>query len=300
MNVAITGARGFIGSHLCEMINDLGHKVICISRKKNENCYSFEDLFQLKINSNIDCFIHLASPNYDYAKDSSLEDGISLLTEKILKVLDNYNCKKLIFFSSAKIYGEPSITRNYIFKENSVPSPLSDYGKEKLKAEKKIISHSQSSNLNYVIYRMPMVYDSGNKSNVNRLLKLIEKSYPFILFKNINHLKKSFLSIENIKLCIEYNLQNIDSISSDIFNISDKNNVSVNEFIINIKKILDSRSILITLPYFLLKFLIKLPFLGRYFLKLYGQHEISNQNVQKTYKIEFFDTYSCISRINNE
>ena len=68
MNVAITGARGFIGSHLCEMINDLGHKVICISRKKNENCYSFEDLFQLKINSNIDCFIHLASPNYDYAK----------------------------------------------------------------------------------------------------------------------------------------------------------------------------------------------------------------------------------------
>ena len=83
-------------------------------------------------------------------------------------------------------------------------------------------------------------------------------------------------------------------------NISDKNNVSVNEFIINIKKILDSRSILITLPYFLLKFLTKIPFLGRYFLKLYGQHEISNQNVQKTYKIEFFDTYSCISRINNE
>ena len=53
---------------------------------------------------------------------------------------------------------------------------------KKLKAEKKIISHSQFSNLNYVIYRMPMVYDSDNKSNVNRLLKLIEKSYPFIFF----------------------------------------------------------------------------------------------------------------------
>ena len=36
MNVAITGASGFIGSHLSRMIEDLGHRVIFISRTKKK------------------------------------------------------------------------------------------------------------------------------------------------------------------------------------------------------------------------------------------------------------------------
>ena len=87
MNIAITGGNGFIGSHISKMIKELGHKVIFISRIKKNKCdnfYSFDDLFSLKINIDIDCFIHLASPNYDYAKDNSLEDGIFHLTSNIL------------------------------------------------------------------------------------------------------------------------------------------------------------------------------------------------------------------------
>lgn len=303
MNVAVTGVTGFIGIHLSEMIKKLGHDVIYISRRKNKlfntNCYTFDDLFELRINSKIDCFIHLASPNYDYANDNSLEEGITRLTEKILEVLSNYNCKKLIFFSSAKIYGEPSLTRNQIFRENSNFSPLTDYGKEKLKAENKIISQADKSNLDYIIYRMPMVYGRNSNSNINKLLKYIKKSYPFILFKNTNHLKKSLISIENIKLYIKYNLENIESIRCNIFNISDKNSLSLNELVTNFKKNSGSTTFLITLPYFLLKILIKIPFMGNYFLKLYGQLEISNNNIEKAFKIECLDTHNCIIDMND-
>ena len=304
MNVAISGASGFIGSHLCRMVNDLGHKVIYISRniKKNEkkNHYSYEDLFHFKINLNIDCFIHLASPNYDFAKDKSLEDGITLLTSNILKALNYYNCKKFIYFSSAKIYGEPSLTNNNIFNEDSKPYPITDYGKEKLNAENKIIEHANNSNLDYVIYRMPMVYGSNSNSNINKLLMFIERSFPFILFKDSKHLKKSLISIENIKLYLKYNIENPDSISCNIFNITDKNNICLNELITNHKKNTNSNSLIITLPYFLLKMIVKIPILKNYFLKLYGQLEISNKNILNEYNIECLDTFNCIAHINHD
>lgn len=304
MNVAITGGNGFIGSHLSKMINDLGHKVIFISRTKqnvsNKMHFSFEDFFQLKINMNIDCFIHLASPNYDFASDNSLEEGITLLTSNILEVLSKYNCEKLIFFSSAKIYGEPSLMRKNIFHEDSKPEPVSDYGKQKLRAEKKIIEHANNTKLDYLIYRMPMVYGPSNNSNINKLLEFIEKSYPFILFKNMNHLKKSLVSIENIKLYVKHNLQNPDTIKSNIFNITDKKSVCLNEFINVHKKKTNSNSLIITLPYLFLTIFSKIPFLGNYFIKLYGQFEISNKNIRNAYKIECLDTYNCIVQKNHE
>ena len=298
MNIAITGGNGFIGSHLSAMINKLGHKIIYISRSKRKvdkkNFYTYEDLFQLRIKLKIDCFIHLASPNYDYANDNSLKEGITFLTSNILSVLDDYNCNKLIFFSSAKVYGEPSLSKEVIFYEDTNPVPISDYGKEKLKAENKIITHANNSNLDYLIYRIPMVYGMNSNSNIIKLLNYIEKSYPFILFKNANHLKKSFISIENIKLYIKYNLHNLESIKCNTFNITDESNICLNELVINYKKNINSKSLLIIFPYFCLKYISKIPILGRYFIKLYGHFEISNKNVKKAYKIECSDTHSSV------
>ena len=145
-----------------------------------------------------------------------------------------------------------------------------------------------------------MVYGPSNNSNINKLLEFIEKSYPFILFKNMNHLKKSLVSIENIKLYVKHNLQNPDTIKSNIFNITDKKSVCLNEFINVHKKKTNSNSLIITLPYLFLTIFSKIPFLGNYFIKLYGQFEISNKNIRNAYKIECLDTYNCIVQKNHE
>lgn len=303
MYVAITGANGFIGSHLSKMIHDMGHNLIYITRKINENHhgiqYTYDDFFELRINVKIDCFIHLASPNYDYTrnKDDSLKNGITILTLKILKTLNNYNCRKLIFFSSAKIYGEPSLDSKQTFYEDTQPDPISDYGKEKLKAEKKIISYSKNSNIKYLIYRLPMVYGSNSNSNINKLLKFIEKSYPFILFRNTQHLKKSLISIENIKIFIKFNLQNTNTINNRIYNVTDNKSVCLNDLIMDYKRIINSNTYIIFLPFSLLKVLIRVPVIKNYFLKLYGHLEISNQYISNECKIMFKDTSSCFAEI---
>lgn len=300
MNIAITGGNGFIGSHLKSMIKNMGHNVILISRKKNqniENSFSFEEFFSQKISVKIDCFIHLASPKQEFSNDFLLKEGITNLTSKILKALLKYDCKKFIFFSSAKVYGEPSIRQN-LFSEDSKVEPITDYGKEKLKAEKLIISYAMDHDLDYLIYRLPMVYGSNENSNIYKLLKLIKKSLPMILFCKTNYLKKSLISIENIKLYIKTNIQNTDTINKNIFNIADNEALTFSDLIHGYKNVVNSKSVIIFLPFFLLNFFVKVPKLKDIFLKLYGGFEIQTTKINNLYNIEPRDTLEQLSKEN--
>lgn len=300
MNIAITGSSGFIGSHIKEMIQDMGINILTISHKSNsthaKNNFNYDYFFSGKIDVDIDCIIHLASPNYDYAKDDSLKNGITTLTKKILCAMPQYNCKKIIFFSSAKVYGEPSFKQN-IFYENSKLNPISDYGKEKVNAENAILSFSSQNNIDFIIYRMPMVYGPGMSSNIGKLFKLINKKYPLISFSNTNHLKKSFLSIDNIKILIRYNIQNPATINKAIFNIADGENLSLNEFIKLYIKTSKLKIILISLPKIFFVILCKMPFSKKLLTKLYGSFTLDIKKINEAYNIELKNTEECLSNI---
>lgn len=303
MNIAITGSSGFIGSHITKMVYEMGHNVIVISSKKKiskniDNYFTFEEFFSSKIKMNIDCMIHLASPNYDYADDDSLKEGITLLTSKILDSLEKYNCQKLIFFSTAKIYGEPSFKPDS-FSEESPINAVTDYGKEKFKTEENIISFAKASKLNYLIYRLPLVYGSNMNSNIGKLLNLIDKSYPVPLFRNTKQFKKSFLSIKNIKLCIKHNINDLSSINNNVLNLSDLNPISIEEFILSYKNLVKSKSIVIKFPNLLIKVMSKARFLKTPLEKLYGSFEIKNNKVRYAYNIKILTTTEGLKDLIN-
>ena len=230
MNIALTGASGFIGRHLKNAVSELANvNLILIARNKdnfiNNNQLSFQEFFDIESNLQIDLFIHLASPNLDYAKDDSIEEGIVGLTRNILETLPKHNCFKFIYFSSGKVYGEPSLN-NIIFDELHDPNPITDYAKSKLIAEKLIKKESMKQNINYLIYRLPFVYGPGMKSNLNLILKFIDRSLPIFVLRKESNLKKSFLSIENILNIILHNIRNDSSINNQIINIADLEPIS--------------------------------------------------------------------------
>ena len=124
-----------------------------------------------------------------------------------------------------------------------------------------------------------MVYGPNMKSNISRLLALVNSSMPFFYFKATNNYKKSLLSIENIKRIISYNIKTPPSINNQILNIADSEPLSLNEIIFEYKKICLSKSIILPLP----NFLFKACFKGALFLD-FSVEQFINNNVKKSTK----------------
>jgi UDP-glucose 4-epimerase len=302
MNIAISGSSGFIGSNLTNFLSKYKNiNLITISRNSplDDNSYSYDDFFSGNIDKKIDVFIHLASPNYDYCKDDSLRDGVVALTENILKNLENYGCKKFIYFSSCKVYGESSMD-NIIYSESSKLNPISDYAKAKAEAETVVSDFSIEKNIGFLIYRLPFVYGNGMKSNLKTLLKIINQSIPFILIKCKSIPKKSFVCIDNINKTLIYNIENPHSIDNSILNLSDSNSISLNDFLSEYKKVSNSKTIFLRFPIIFFIVLSKIPILGNIILKIYGGFDIDNSMIKKNTHLSLLSTTEGIQYLDNK
>ena len=153
MSILVTGGLGYIGSHtVVELINN-GYDVVIIDNLSNSQVDVLEKLKKItgkniklyiddvkdkyalmKIfhQNNIECVIHFAGlkavgestemPLYYY--DNNIGSTISLL-----EVMKEYNCKNLVFSSSATVYGEPE---RIPLDENCRLEATNPYGRTKL------------------------------------------------------------------------------------------------------------------------------------------------------------------------
>jgi UDP-glucuronate decarboxylase len=194
--VLITGAGGFIASHLVKTLlylNDTkkaGIKVAGVVRNKksiNKNLSGYKkrkDLEiivscldkPLKIKGNIDFLIHAASkasPKF-YAVDPV---GILLPnvlgTYHLLDLAVKKKVKKFLYISSAEVYGEPEF-ENYPLKEDDYGylDPLlvrSCYAESKRMGENMCISWSHQFGLDVKVARLFHVYGAGMASDDGRV-----------------------------------------------------------------------------------------------------------------------------------
>jgi len=56
--ILVTGSRGFIGQHLCKVLNELGHHVIEADRKLGFDLSNYEDTTLLP---DVDMVVHLVA-----------------------------------------------------------------------------------------------------------------------------------------------------------------------------------------------------------------------------------------------
>lgn len=185
--ILITGAAGFIGSHLCEFF--LKHnKVIGIdnfitgSRKNishqldNENFTFIEhDICkQLKIQKKIDYILHFASPAspVDYMKFpiETLRTN-SLGTENILELGLKNNATVLVA-STSEVYGDPLIhpqNESYFGNVNPI-GPRSVYDEAKRYLEAITMAYKRKKNLNTRIVRIFNTYGPRMRINDGRVI----------------------------------------------------------------------------------------------------------------------------------
>ena len=156
MSILVTGGAGYIGSHTAVELLDTGENIIILDNFSNSSPEVLDKIKQItkkdfkfyKIDlldenaldkvfeeNNIDEVIHFAGLK---AVGESVEKPIEYYNNNItgtlnlLKVMKKYNCKKIVFSSSATVYGNP---KTLPIKEDFPLSTTNPYGATKLMIE---------------------------------------------------------------------------------------------------------------------------------------------------------------------
>src|SRR5436189_389571 len=155
--VVVTGAAGFIGSHLCERRLGDGHEVIGIDSfsdyyergRKEQNLETLRrdgrftleelDLVAAHLSKPLrgaKVVFHLAGqpgvrPSWGGHFDRYVQDNI-VATQRLLEALREVAVERLVFASSSSVYGDAEM---FPTKETALPRPVSPYGMTKLAAE---------------------------------------------------------------------------------------------------------------------------------------------------------------------
>lgn len=164
--MALTGATGFIGSHLAEALMNHGFEIRLFVRRKTGFIDNIEakgakvfvsgpdDREALeKTVKDADTVIHCAGLTKALREQDYIDVNANL-TKNILDLLDRQ--QKFIFLSSQAASG-PS-NNDIPIDENTPPAPITYYGKSKLMAECYIEKWAQREYGRYTILRPSVVY----------------------------------------------------------------------------------------------------------------------------------------------
>ena len=161
-NFLITGGAGYIGSHVAHALIDKGYNVTIIDSLITGNLQLVPKKAKLKVcdidntkevskiikKNKFDLVMHFAGL---IRVDESVKKPDKYLffnyekTKKFLNICAKYNLKKVIFSSTASVYGNP---KEENVSENDKLDPLNPYAISKLKVEKFIIEMSKKKKLN--------------------------------------------------------------------------------------------------------------------------------------------------------
>lgn len=171
MRVLVTGADGFIGSHLTELLIQEGYQVVALSQYNSFNSWgwleSIRSLSEVEVLSgdirdphfckhatkNVDSIYHLAAliaiPYSYIAPDSYIETNIKGTLNICQAALEN-NVRRVIHTSTSEVYG----TAQYVPIDEKHPlQPQSPYSASKIAADALAMSFYNSFNLPLTIAR---------------------------------------------------------------------------------------------------------------------------------------------------
>ena len=294
MIIAVTGSSGSIGRELIPFLESLGHNVLKVSSSivsDGELNFSFDQLKNKSISKYVDILIHLASLNSNL-DEKKINQEIQL-TDDVLSGLSSLQCKKLIFFSTAKVYGDNAF-EDVIYSESSSLDPVCSYGKAKLGCEQLIKSKSPSLELDSLILRLPPVLNQSTDTNIAKLINLANRDLIFPTFIEGDTNKRSFISFNNLETIMSYILNNTDVIErNEIYNVADEGFISLNELLGNTRR----KKPLLVLPRIVSYTFFKIPFIRNLLLKLYGNFVLDNSKLKRELGVTLTSTSKALSII---
>jgi nucleoside-diphosphate-sugar epimerase len=238
MKVVVTGAAGFIGSHLAERFAKAGHDVVGIdsfntyyepSLKRANAAHVTSagakivevDLFEADLKPTLagaDVVYHLAAqPGID-AKvplEQYVRNNI-FATHKLLEQLDKSKKPLVVNVATSSVYGAHATDT-----ENTPPKPTSYYGVTKLAAEQLVLAYNRDRGLPACSLRLFSVYGPRERPDklYPKLIKALCENSEFPLFEGSERHARSFTYVGDVIDAMVSIPDRREKVLGEIFNI---------------------------------------------------------------------------------
>ena len=259
----ITGAAGFLGSHLAELMLQQGDQIIgidnfCCSTNDNvERLKKYPDFFfvewditlPITVEATLDGVIHMASvpsPEFYYRlPKETLQTGIEG-TLHCLEIARDHKAR-FLFTSTSEVYGDPELSpqaEDYWGNVNPI-GPRSQYDQSKRGAETLISLFSQRYDLDCRIVRIFNTYGPGMILNDGRVITnfmqaLIYKK-PMVIHGSGNQTRSFAYYSDTINgiysLLKNESLEQTTPLAQRVINVGSEEECSINELALMVKDV---------------------------------------------------------------
>lgn len=245
MKVLVTGGAGFIGSHIADKFDDV-RVLDNLSSGSLKNLSKRVDFIKGDITDynivnkamkDIDYVFHLAafvSVNESMIFPEKTYEVNVKGTENVLKAAKENNVKKVIYTSTAAVYGDnPNLPLN----ENSKLNPLSPYGKTKIEAEKLCLEHNAVCLRPFNVFGPRQNPDSPYSGVISIFVKNALQNKDIVIYGDGSQ-TRDFIFVED---AVKANLLAMKN-GNGVYNVGTGTKVSINELAKKIIELTGSKS----------------------------------------------------------
>jgi UDP-glucose 4-epimerase len=239
LNILVTGGAGFIGSHLCDKLLSLGHRVTALDNLVNGKESNIAEAaanpnFKFikgdildrntcnQATANVDVVYHLACLGVRHSIHSPFENH-RVNAEGTLTMLEAAranNVKRFFYISTSEIYGD---IKQFPIDEQGVPLPKTVYGSSKLAGENYAYSYHVCYGMDTTVLRIfnnygPRAHYEGDAGEVipRSIVNMLYGTAP-VIFGDGSVTRDFFYVKDTARVLSE--LLNIHTISGEIINI---------------------------------------------------------------------------------
>ena len=263
-NILVTGGAGFIGSHLCKKLVNLGHNVICLDNlftgsKDNifelQNHPNFEfvnhDIIKPYHRENIDEIYNLACPASPIHYQYNPIKTVKTCTLGVINMLGlaKKNNAKILQASTSEVYGDPQIhpqNESYNGNVNSL-GPRSCYDEGKRCSETLFMDYQREHNLKIKIVRIFNTYGPNMAANDGRVVSNFicqALNDNKITINGDGSQTRSFQYIDDLIVALIRMMNTEDKLTGPV-NLGNPDEISINKLASLILKLTKSKSSLV-------------------------------------------------------
>lgn len=272
MKILVTGAAGFIGSHICEYYTELRVSVVGVDNfddfysKKlkqlnlsglcNKRGFVFYEadirdekaLNKIFTSNRIDIVIHLAAKAGVRPSINSISEYYDVNvngTVSMLEAMRKANVKRMLFASSSSIYGNNS--KVPFSESDSTDNPISPYASTKKSGELLCSVYCHLYGFDITCLRFFTVYGPRQRPDlaIHKFTRLIDEGKPIPIYGNGNT-SRDYTYIDDLVFGVNCALNNLGGYR--IYNLGESEVIDLNGLVKIIEDALGKKAILKKMP----------------------------------------------------